>query len=90
MVATCQILSAKTESIWQRASKVQQPLLERPSEMKKLRCITNLGHSLVAKITAIFFSRILSDREYLLTEPWSAIIVDEVIKEVQKCSILVP
>ena len=33
-----------------------------------------------------FFSRILSDREYQLTEPWSAKIVDEVVKEVQKCS----
>ena len=72
---------------------VQQPLLERPSEMKKLRCITNMGHSPVANITVmgtIFFSSILSDREYQLTEPWSAVIVDEVIKKVQKCSILVP
>ena len=33
-----------------------------------------------------FFSRILSDREYQLTEPWSAKVVDEVVKEVQKCS----
>ena len=32
------------------------------------------------------FSRILIDREYQLTEPWSAKVVDEVVKEVQKCS----
>ena len=36
------------------------------------------------------FSIILNDREYQLTEPWSAKIVDEVLKEVQKCNILVP
>ena len=29
------------------------------------------------------FSRILSDREYQLTEPWSAKIVDDVVKEMQ-------
>ena len=34
-------------------------------------------------------SRILSDREYQVTEPWSAKIVDEVVKEVEKCCILV-
>ena len=34
-----------------------------------------------------FFSRILSDREYQLTEPWSAKVVDEVVKEDQKCVI---
>ena len=27
--------------------KVQQPLLESPSEMDKLRCITNTAHSLL-------------------------------------------
>ena len=32
----------------------------------------------------------MSDREYELTEPWSAKIVDKIIEEVQKCSILVP
>ena len=34
-----------------------------------------------------FFSRILSDQEYQLTEPWSAKIVDEVVKEVQNAVI---
>ena len=36
------------------------------------------------------FSRILSDREYQLTAPWSAKLIDEVVGEVPKCSILVP
>ena len=73
--------------------KVQDPLLESSSEMDKLRCITNTAHSPVTKINVmetIFFSRVMSDREYQLTEPWSAKIVDRIIKEVQKCSILVP
>ena len=60
--------------------KVQQPLLESSSEMDKLRCITNTAHSAVTKITVmetIVFSRDMSDREYQLTEPWSAKIVDK-------------
>ena len=47
--------------------KVQQPLLECPSEMDKLRCITNTAHSPVTKTTVIFLlenfelSRVSSD-----------------------------
>ena len=66
--------------------KVQQPLLESSSGMGKLRCITNTAHSPVTKTTVMGkcpFTRIFSDREYQLTEPWSAKIVDEVVKEVQ-------
>ena len=73
--------------------KVQQPRLESSIEMDKLRCITNTTHSPFTKTTVmgtISFSRVMSDREYQLTEPWSAKIVDKIIKEVQKCSILVP
>ena len=33
--------------------KVQQPLLERLSEMDKLRCITNTAHSPGTKITVM-------------------------------------
>ena len=40
--------------------------------------------------TEFSFSRILSDREYHLTESWSAETVDKVVKEVQKCSTFVP
>ena len=32
-------------------------------------------------MSKFFFSRILSDREYQLTEPWSGKVVDEVLKE---------
>ena len=67
--------------------KVQKSLLESSSEMDKLRCITNTAHS---PDNFFSFSRNLSDREYQLTEPWSAKLVDEVVKEDQKCSILVP
>ena len=51
--------------------KVQQPHLESSSEMDKLRCITNTAHSPVTITTVMgtnFFSSILSDREYQLTE----------------------
>ena len=73
--------------------KVQQLLLKSSSEIDKIRCITNTAHSPVTKITVmgtIFFSRGMSDGEYQLTEPWSAKIVDKIIKEVQNCSTLVP
>ena len=72
--------------------KVQQPLLESSSEMDKILCITNTAHSPVTKMTVIgqICSRISSDREHQLIEPWSAKIVDKIFKEVQKCSILVP
>ena len=74
--------------------KVQQPHLESSSEMDKLRCITNTAHSSVT-ITMVhrdgdkfFFSRILSDGEFQLTEPWSAKIHDKVVEQVQQCSII--
>ena len=38
----------------------------------------------------ISFSRILSDGEFQLTDPRSAKILDKVLEEVQKYSILVP
>ena len=61
--------------------------------MDKLRCITNTALSPVTKITVmrqIFLLKNLSDGEFQLTDPRSAKILDKVVEEVQKCSILVP
>ena len=74
--------------------KVQQPLLESSSEMDKLRCYNQYGafssHQNYCDGDKFSFSRVLSDRGYQLTKPWSAKIVDEVVKEVQRCGVLVP
>ena len=72
--------------------KVQLPLLESSSEMDKLWCITNTAHSPVTKIGVMgtfSLSRILSDGEFQLTEPWSTKMLEKVV-EVQKCNMLVP
>ena len=66
--------------------KVENPLLESSSEMDKLQCITNTEHSPDTKITVmsrdkISCSRILSDGEFQLTEPWSAKIFTEEAKK---------
>ena len=60
--------------------KVEKPLLESSSEMDKLQCITNTEHSPDTKIT-VMGTRILSDGDFQLTEPWSAKIFT---KEAQK------
>ena len=73
--------------------KFEQPLLESSSEI----------HKIVYDLYQIFprrqnyrdgdnisFSRILSDGEFLLTDLRSAKILDNVVEEVQKCSIFVP
>ena len=56
--------------------------------------LLNTAHSPVTKITRdgdkVSFSRILSDGEFQLTEPWSAKILDKVVEKVQKCNLLVP
>ena len=36
------------------------------------------------------FSRILSDGEFQVTQPWLRKILDKVVEEAQKCSISVP
>ena len=67
---------------------VEQPLLQSSSEIDKL--VFDLyqifpRHQNYCDGDKLSFSRmLLSDREYQLTEPWSATIVDEVVKEVQK------
>ena len=63
--------------------KFQQPLLESSNEMDILRCITNTAVTKTTVIGTNFFSfsRILSDREYQLTEPWSTKILDTIVVE---------
>ena len=67
---------------------VQQPLLESSSEMDKSRCDNQYGafssHQNYCDGDKFSFSRILSDREYQLTEPWSAKIVDKVVERSPK------
>ena len=74
--------------------KVQQPLLESSSEMDKLTCFTKTrtfsSHHNYRDGDKFSSSRILSDGEFQLTDPRSAKILDKVVEEVQKCSILVP
>ena len=73
--------------------KVEQPLLESSSEIHKL--VYDLyqiypRHQNYRNGDNFSFSRILSDEEFQLTDPRSSKILDKVVEEVQKCSILVP
>ena len=73
--------------------KVEQPLLEISSEIHKL--VYDLyqifpRHQNYRDGDNISFSWILSDGEFLLTDLRSAKILDKVVEEVQKRSILVP
>ena len=74
--------------------KVQQPPLESSSEMDKLPCFTKnrtfSSHQNYREGDKYSFSRILSDGEFQLTGPRSAKILDKIVEEVQKGSILVP
>ena len=67
-VATCLISSTKIKSIWQ--IKVEQPLLESLSEMGKLPCLTNIEHQNYRDRNKFSCSRLLSDGEFQMTEPW--------------------
>ena len=61
--------------------------------MDKLPCFTKTALSPVTKVTVMgtnFPPQILSDGEFQLTDLRSAKILDKIVKEVQKCSILVP
>ena len=71
--------------------KFQQPLLESSSEIDKLRCTALSPVTKITLMGTIFsFSRISGDGEFQLTDPMSPKILDEVVEDVQKCSILVP
>ena len=70
--------------------KVEKPVLECSSEMDKLRFITLQSPKLLCGGDKFSFSRIFSDGEFKLTDPRSAKILDKVVEEVQKYSILVP
>ena len=68
--------------------KVEKPLLESSSEMDKLQCITKHRtfprHQNYRDGDKISCSRILSDGEFQLTDPWSAKISTEEAKK-KKC-----
>ena len=73
--------------------KVEQPLLESSSGIDKLVYDLYqifLRHQNYRHGDANSFSLLSSDGEFLLTDLRSAIILDKVVEEVQKCSILVP
>ena len=74
--------------------KVEQPLLESSNEIDKVPCFTknrsfssNQNYRDEDRFSS---SRILSDGELQLTDPRSAKILDKLVEEVQKCSILAP
>ena len=88
-VATCQILSVKTKSIWQtRLSKFNNNFWKIQVKWINHRVLPILNILRDGDKSA--FSRILNDREYQLTEPWLAKLIDKVVEEVQKCRILFP
>ena len=66
--------------------KVEQPLLESSSEMDKLPCKFPRHHN-YCNGDKLSYSRILSDGDVQLTEPWSAKIL---VEEAQKCNTLFP
>ena len=73
--------------------KVEQPLLQGSSEIDKL--VYDIyqifpRHQSYRDGDNISFSLILSDGEFLLTDLRSAKILDKVVEEIQKCSILAP
>ena len=88
MVATCQILSAKTKSIWQTSlSKVKNHFWKVRVKWI-LPCFTKTAFSNVTKFFCdgdkLSFSRLLSDGVFQLTDPRLSKIFDEVVEEVQK------
>ena len=93
-VATCQILSAKTKSIWQTSlSKFNSHFWKVRIKWINYLVLPKTALSPVTKINVMetnFPPRILSDGEFQLTEPRSAKILGKVVEKVQKCSLLVP